>query len=356
MKKILSGILLCLLASGVLHAGVYEYDYHFSQPRMQQKDGHMIVRLSGCRQTGITGEPQMPAYPLMILLPKGEALDSVEVLKGPGTDYPVMLPVMPKQADRPLSMRTPEKTFLKHQEAYEKSEYAVREMESAVHRFRGANVLTGVIRPLRHFPRSGTLRLTEKMTLRIHTRPDPAGLPEHKAPAMLKTLVQNPGMLSTYPAEGGGAERMLIITSNAFSSAFDVLREHYRKYGIETELVSKEDILLGQISGRDLQERIRNTIREQYREEGLDYVLLGGDSDIVPHRGLSCTVNSGGEIISSRNIPADLYYAALDGSWDDNRNSVFGEYNDTTGYDEADLLPELAVGRMPARTVPSFGT
>ncbi|MBW6458621.1 MAG: T9SS type A sorting domain-containing protein, partial [FCB group bacterium] len=84
-----------------------------------------------------------------------------------------------------------------------------------------------------------------------------------------------------------------------------------------------------------------------YLEKGLDYLLIGGNSTVVPHRGLSCSVDSDGTIYSSNDIPSDLYYAALDGDWDANGNGFFGEYNDTTGFDEADLLPELAVGRMP---------
>ncbi len=40
------------------------------------------------------------------------------------------------------------------------------------------------------------------------------------------------------------------------------------------------------------------------------------------------------------NIPADLYYCALDGTWNDNNNNKWGEIG------EDDLLPEVGVGRM----------
>ncbi|MCK4813206.1 MAG: hypothetical protein KAT14_04635, partial [Candidatus Marinimicrobia bacterium] len=103
--------------------------------------------------------------------------------------------------------------------------------------------------------------------------------------------------------------------------------------------------------GRDIQERIRNTILDIYLQEGLDYILLGGNSSIVPHRGLSCIVNSGGDLVASDDIPADLYYAALDGDWDTDGDNIFGEYSDSIDYDEADLLPELAIGRMPADSI-----
>ena len=44
--------------------------------------------------------------------------------------------------------------------------------------------------------------------------------------------------------------------------------------------------------------------------------------------------------VSVKNIPADLYFAALDGTWNDNGNNRWGEIG------EDDLLPEIGVGRM----------
>src|SRR5690606_30009472 len=69
-------------------------------------------------------------------------------------------------------------------------------------------------------------------------------------------------------------------------------------------------------------------------------LLLGGDVDIVPARGLYCYVESGSGY-SSNDIPADLYYAALDGTWNDDGDDRWGEPG------EDDLLPEIGVARMP---------
>ncbi|MDZ7797760.1 MAG: C25 family cysteine peptidase [Candidatus Marinimicrobia bacterium] len=283
MMKFFSKIFLFLFFLPLVYGGVYEYEYHFSKPRIQEQNGHMIIRLPGCMQTGVTGEPQLPAYPLMILLPPGETLESLEVIKEENTRYSLMLPVMPKQPDRPLSMRSPDRTFFKDREVYEKEEYAVKEIKSAVHRFSGADVLIGNIRPLRYYPRSGIVDIAEKIRLRVHTKARTTVFPENKDIGMLEAFIQNPGQLNSYYHESvGRLEQMLIITSNSFASAFDTLRNFYKKYGIESELISTEDIALSDIHGRDLQERMRNTIRERYLEEGLDYVLLGGNSTIVP--------------------------------------------------------------------------
>ncbi|MFA5420234.1 MAG: C25 family cysteine peptidase, partial [Bacteroidales bacterium] len=76
---------------------------------------------------------------------------------------------------------------------------------------------------------------------------------------------------------------------------------------------------------------------------GVEFVLLGGDVELIPYRGFYCYVQSGGGY-QDDGIPSDLYYSALDGNWNDNGNNLFGE------PDEDDLLPEIAVARFPFST------
>ena len=54
---------------------------------------------------------------------------------------------------------------------------------------------------------------------------------------------------------------------------------------------------------------------------------------------------TGGVEEESYDIPADIYYSALDGTDDLNGNLVYGEVADST-----DLLPDVAVGRLPFST------
>jgi len=100
----------------------------------------------------------------------------------------------------------------------------------------------------------------------------------------------------------------------------------------------------------DTQAHIRNFIKDAYQNWGAEYVLLGGDGDgadvggesgdnTIPARlmwtGLStyrCSLNE---------IPSDLYYAALDGSWDADGDSIWGEPG------EEDLYAEVFIGRAP---------
>lgn len=335
-----------------LSAAVYEYDYSFTQAKFTQQAGHMLVEMPGCMQIGIEGEPLLPNYPIKILLPPGETLENAEIVVNKSKIYPLMLPLLPKQADRPLSWGISDKGFIKNEEAYILDQYVTKNIKVDMQWFRGAGIVTGTIDPMTYFPLSGNIELAESMTLKLTTKSKLSTQKlAHSYENILKEMLQNPEILSQYSINSQEeVERLLIITSNEFKPAFDALINHYSKYGILSQTVSPDDIDLSDIPGRDIQEKIRNKILDIYLTEGLDYVLIGGNSTIVPHRGLMCKVWSGGRWLSSSNIPADLYYAALDGTWDANLNGIFGEYNDTTGFDEADLFPELAIGRMPVAT------
>jgi len=113
----------------------------------------------------------------------------------------------------------------------------------------------------------------------------------------------------------------------------------YLSRGISSEIFTTEYISTN-ISGQDLQEKIRNFIIQEYQESSIDYVILGGDVEHIPYRGFYCYVQSGSGYTTS-DIPADLYYSALDGTWNDDGDNDWGE------PDEDDLLPEVAVARYP---------
>ncbi|MBA3043770.1 hypothetical protein FP804_01380, partial [archaeon] len=88
---------------------------------------------------------------------------------------------------------------------------------------------------------------------------------------------------------------------------------------------------------------IRNFIIDAYLNWGIEYVLLGGDDEIIPHRGFY--VDEG--LYWDEDIPSDLYYACLDGSFNHDNDNYWGEINDGLNYCENDLFGEVYVGRAP---------
>lgn len=138
----------------------------------------------------------------------------------------------------------------------------------------------------------------------------------------------------------------VIITTEELVADFEVLADFWAARGYATRTVSTAWIQATVPPGRDLAESIRNFLQLAHAEWGLEHVLLGGDAPLVPPR---LAHNTFYPPSIPTDIPADIYYACLDGDWDADGDGIFGEAYvspDDPG-DEADLEPELAVGRAP---------
>ncbi|HEY6195606.1 MAG TPA: C25 family cysteine peptidase [Candidatus Eisenbacteria bacterium] len=141
----------------------------------------------------------------------------------------------------------------------------------------------------------------------------------------------------------GPAEGYLIITTSALASEFQLFAEWKRRLGLPTTVKTIEALRSEYPAAADDAERMRLWIRDQYTGPGARWVLLGGTAALVPTR-YATTQFFGGAL-----IPTDLYFSCLDGSWNADGDALWGE-----GYasasdpgDDADLLPEVWVGRAP---------
>ena len=132
----------------------------------------------------------------------------------------------------------------------------------------------------------------------------------------------------------------VIITSDALVRNFAPLGQLVEEMmGLSDTAVAVEHIY-AQYAGRDNPEKVRNFIRHAYQNWGTTHILLGGDVEIVPHRNVRAS-----RLGRTGDMPCDLYYSALDGDWDGNSNSIFGEIDDAV-----DLVPDVLIGRLPAST------
>ncbi|MBF0407362.1 MAG: PEGA domain-containing protein [Candidatus Riflebacteria bacterium] len=150
---------------------------------------------------------------------------------------------------------------------------------------------------------------------------------------------ENFALSSTQQSHNGRAFEYAIITAARYESLFQNFANRKTEKGIPARIVTTEWIS-SSFKGRDLAEKIRNFIKYAKLEWNLRWVLLGGD-----------TKDSAGELIPARyartnfyggeDIPSDLYFSDLDGSWDDNQNGTFGEMKDGL-----ELAPDIYVGRV----------
>jgi hypothetical protein len=165
-------------------------------------------------------------------------------------------------------------------------------------------------------------------------------------PAMVSYVKNDSGTNRLAVVPGAPAE-YLIITSTNLAPSFQLLADYRaRRNGMTTAVLTKEWIATA-YSGVDEPEKIRACIRDYVASHGTLYVVLGGDSTLIPVRECYAS-NTADDNSFLVDIPADSYYADARGDWDRDHDGVYGEADTVVG-DEGNFIPDVLVGRIPVR-------
>ncbi|MDH3216967.1 MAG: C25 family cysteine peptidase, partial [Candidatus Krumholzibacteria bacterium] len=314
------------------------------------------------------GLPALPYRVVNILLPQGEQVGSYEFVPGDevtirrGVEFRLASPMIAE--DGRLGRDPQMAGGIDNSRVYPQ----VHGRYLGTGYLHGRAVASFAVFPLR--AKGGDLRLTETIHLNVATEPlaprRDVVLRERFRPQFgdrvnktLSQLVINPEMSrhyvfdtaqrveqrggfqpTAYPSLEGSPVDYVIITTDELVDEYQVLADWKTSKGVPTVVRTVQWIAANTRNGADLAETIRFFIRDAYSKWGITYVLLGGDTDILPARyGLSRYYPSGGQT----EIPVDLYYSCLDGSWNDTHDEFWGE-NPT---DSPDLYAEVYHGRLP---------
>ena len=346
MKKI-NLILFALMVSLFASAQTIEKTYYFAQPYVSQIQGYEQVQFTNCMQSALAGQPSLPWQSVSLMLPQGTEAVSIEVEL---SDFQTMEGnhnLFPYQSARTYS--DPVRKQFEKDEALNasKSVYPAQAYgKLSTQYLNGVGFAFSAFTPVQYVPGTGEVRYATKATVRITTTASKADqsrklwLNSGNA-ERAKRLAQNPEMLQTYNDRGRtvGGYDILVVTKQQYVASFDEYVSFYQARGLRTRVVDLETIL-NTMSGQDNAEKLRNYIIQEYEDNGIMMVNLGGDVPDIPYRGFYCDVLSGGSHQTDSDIPADLYYAALDGTWNDDNDNRWGEIG------EDDLLPEIGIGRM----------
>ncbi|MCK9450946.1 MAG: C25 family cysteine peptidase [Bacteroidales bacterium] len=350
MIKKFTVVVSLLLAVLWLKAGVIEKTVYLEAPELVKTKNGDLLQFHASFMSGMAGEPTLPWQKVSLLLPPGEEAVSVEltIVQQQKLDQNIYL--APYQSSRPLSEKRPS-DFLKKETVYRSNENypATKHGKLTTNWLNGMGLAFCIYTPVSYFPASGELYYATEVKITITTKPsnrnaETAVWLNQTTKQTLETLIQNPEAIKNYVSKSRELADydMLIITPESYFEQFQPLIELYYQRGFRVQLAAIE-VIESEMTGVDLQEKIRNYIIQEYNEHGIQHVTIGGDVQLIPARGLYCYVESGSGY-SDDGIPADLYYAALDGTWNDNNNNRWGEPG------EDDLLPELGIARMPFAT------
>lgn len=141
----------------------------------------------------------------------------------------------------------------------------------------------------------------------------------------------------------------VVVTPSAFAHAVKPLVLWKARRGISAGIATTEDIV-SQYPAVDPPASMREYLKAAY-SSGLRWVVIGGDETVAPVRRAYAEfpVYDGDPYKLQQ---CDLYFAELDGNWDADGDGVWGEFFG----DQAQIFPELYVGRLPFSTVEEAGT
>ncbi len=335
-------ILLCLflpLGAGVLHT------YEFSEPIFTQHERGIRVSLAGGNSQGNPSEPDIPWFGYKLLLSPGSEASKVTVTRYDEVIYSLADIVMPIQAQHPISKGKIEGWDLPLDSIYSSQSGYPKQYELGLRTefLNGHPIAFGLFTPFDYYPQKNELVFYRRVVVDVESVPGARAADAmyllKQDPFTSRKLSHSVDNLSDVPdycfTRDTGYEYLMIIDA-AKTSQWQPLANYYIGQGISV-LIKPVDQILSTTAGRDPQEKIRNYISSFYLDNPLRYVLLGGDTNVVPQRGLHVYIND--EYVD-HDIAADMYYSCLDGNWNTNNDALWGE------PDEADLTPELAIGRI----------
>ena len=350
MKKFTFFVMLSVM-SIITFAQTVEMTYHFDNPKVTTLRGYQQVSFEGCMQTAVAGNPSLPYQMVSLVLPQGTEAESIEVELSDFQEVEGNISLFPYQPSR--TMNDTEKRDLVINEAIyaSKGTYPVENHGVVTTQYKnGYGFANAAFTPVQYIPSEGKVMYARTANVRVNTKASKAdhsnmlwGNQEVKN--AVRRLAQNPEMVDTYNTQGREVTGydVLIITGSEFVENYSEYCEYYNSIGMRNQIITTTEIY-STMTGIDNQDKIRNYIIQEYQNNGILMVVLGGDVNIVPYRGFYCYVTSGGGDQESNNIPADLYYSGLDGTWNDDNDGHWGEPG------EDDLYPEIGVSRMSFKT------
>ena len=305
-------------------------------------EGWCIVGMEGCEPDVRTALPILPAMGVAFDIPAGREVESVTVVPMNVREIPLAAPVLWGQPPRipgagPQPDVPPDPAVYGGDAPY--PDYASPEWRTDP--TDGGVLLSMALHPVRYDPVRNLLLAAESIAITVRLRDAP---------------LQRGARAVFAPQPESVTDGYLVIsTSNLIHNApgpwnLQALCAARDRAGFTTQIVDVAWIEAN-YPGTNTPMRIRAFLQNVYQQWNVRYLVIAGTFDLIPvqkfHVEFMNVINR-----VTADIPADaIYYGCMDGSFDGNRNGVYGEFNDGEGGGDVDLTAEIMVGRFPVTNV-----
>ncbi len=355
-------------------------EYEFTAPSASKKGEYDLLEMEGLKLYQRPGAPIVPVRPAEVLIPFGKKVVSSKAVASDIHKLSGTYRLAPGQEPYPLNYKGVIKPTEPNQAIYGKAKPwpGIDLEQMSTQSKRGYQIFVLKLFPLQYVPTTGTVSYAGKLRLEItlaDARKKGILRPTKELKERLSATMDNPSVLGTYLENSqittlGQSQsltlplddyRYVIITNEALEEAsgpwnFQALRDSKIARGISATIVTTEWIydnypgITPKPGDDDNDEatKIRNFLIDAYNHWGTEYVLLGGEIDIIPVRKLFVDLHT--EDGKRDNIPADIYYGCVEPNectFDNDANGRYGEPNDGVDGGDVDLCAEIYVGRAP---------
>ncbi len=338
-------LLIVALLMGISLMGSTVLNYEIDAPTLSIVNDYTHLELRGLQVTGQPGAPALPWLGVKALLPLGNSAIAVKVNLSGAKTITLDKPIEAIQQQYPFSLTQQMPPNLPDPAIYSGGSAYPTETNNGLRTeyMSGHPIAFTAICPFEYYPQSSRLVVYSHAEVVIETASDSKA---NEALALLKqdeaitrrllTTVDNPIDVPRYLERTAGYE-YIIICDAAKTAQWQPLADLYLNKGYAVLIKTVQEIT-GSVQGADTQAKIRNYLINMYPTNSIKYVLLAGDTDVIPHRGFYVNMSQAGQV--DDDIPADMYYNCLDGSWNNDNDSYWGEMY------ESDFVPEFALGRI----------
>ncbi|MCE9626771.1 MAG: hypothetical protein K8R56_02505, partial [Candidatus Eisenbacteria bacterium] len=277
--------------------------------RVTSEQGLTMIEAAGGTHEFTAGRPDLPWIAERVDLPAGMKVTGVEVVSFQSELLRDGVRVAPAPVTRPGA--GPGERTVADARAYAATSFLPAQLASVGMQgsMRGRNVAYLRIAPTRWNPSTGQLERISQLQLRLTVEDGaapvvtrerivrewedelPSGVPTRALVSMSSNATTGAGKPQAEPFKPlqvpsvlGSPVQYVIITNDAMAPTFQQLADWKTQSGVPAVVRTLSFIRQQYPIGADDAERIRLFIRDAYSRWGVKWVLLGGDTDIIPER------------------------------------------------------------------------
>jgi hypothetical protein len=373
MRRVLTGLAaLILMLAGISYAAAVTsrgedeltvtVRNNLAEFSFDKVGGYDYVRGPGVVYLPDAGVPGLPLKPYHIAIPWDRRVTEIEAVCRSELAIDGTFHMVPTQPPAVLG-ESAAAWMTGRPDIYLEDGVYPKELVGGMHQgFMGdTRLLSFYVSPFIWNPVTGELTFCEEIQVRVELEPSVVSRPARHGQGghdrfreTVARMVANPDDIGLFKASMGvhallgapvleeGNYEYVVVTVDSLAPSFEPLVQWKNEKGVPATCVTWEWIDAN-YAGDNTQTKIRDFIIDAYQTWGTVWVLLGGDTGLIPSRQVYAMDAKMG--LLGNKIRADLYYSDLDGTWNANGVTPYGEVADSV-----DMYPDVFVGRAPANS------